>query len=126
VTREHQPKWGDSIPAFDYPAFGHTPAGHFSGLNLAGQGWLDRSCALPPVVVVDPPTNPVSPAGVVLSAGHTTNTPQGIVGSAIQLDAAAPILAFTGVEILPLGLAGLLALILGAALMAASRRQARD
>ncbi|MEO6143719.1 MAG: hypothetical protein ABIP19_07060, partial [Dermatophilaceae bacterium] len=47
---QHQPSWGDIIPAFDYPKIGRKPAGHFEGLNLntsAGQSWLDRSCALP-------------------------------------------------------------------------------
>ncbi len=39
-------KWGDIIPAFDYPKVGKHPAGHFDGLNLpGGQSWLDRMCA---------------------------------------------------------------------------------
>ncbi|MEO6144889.1 MAG: hypothetical protein ABIP19_13005, partial [Dermatophilaceae bacterium] len=40
---QHQPSWGDIIPAFDYPKIGRKPAGHFEGLNLntsAGQSWL--------------------------------------------------------------------------------------
>ena len=45
-------KWGDIIPAFDYPAFGGEPAGHFAGLNVGvggtGQAWLDRNCEPPP------------------------------------------------------------------------------
>jgi hypothetical protein len=43
---------GDIIPAFDYLAFGSTPAGHYDGLNLDsggdGQAWLDRNCQPPP------------------------------------------------------------------------------
>jgi hypothetical protein len=43
-------KWGDIIPAFWYPEFGNTPAGHFDGLNVkavdvpAGEAWLGRHC----------------------------------------------------------------------------------
>ena len=47
-------KWGDIIPAFDYPKIGKKPAGHFDGLNVsavnvpAGEAWLARHCAPAP------------------------------------------------------------------------------
>jgi len=47
-------KWGDIIPAFDYPKIGKKPAGHFDGLNVsavnvpAGESWLERKCAPAP------------------------------------------------------------------------------
>ena len=73
----------------------------------------------PPAIVPPPPAAAPQVLGVVKDAPVSAPVVAGVVKNAPAVKA----LAFTGAETIPLGLSGLLALLLGAALTVASRRQ---